>query len=107
MLIVHCHPGMRATLPCPYHYEEHVQVPQLSVQWRSPNNQLLCHYIKHKSYQNCSSGYTIVYVPGSIRLVVQQLDLYDFGVHVCSVGKKHEFSDYRIEVVRVSGEQGS
>ncbi|KAG7483346.1 Hepatocyte cell adhesion molecule [Solea senegalensis] len=103
VVTVQCRPGEQVNLPCPYHYEDHGHVSQLSVQWRSPNNELLCHYIKHKAFQNCSSGYTIVYTPGNITLTIRQLNTNDFGVHVCSVGKRHEFADSSIEVVRVSG----
>ncbi|KAK5874473.1 hypothetical protein PBY51_019415 [Eleginops maclovinus] len=95
-------PGQQVTLPCSYNYEENTHIPQLSVQWRGPNNQLLCHYIKHKAYQNCTSGYTITYSPGSITLTIQHVHMEDFGAHVCSVSKPHEFSDYSMNLVRMS-----
>ncbi|XP_071345794.1 CD276 antigen-like [Trachinotus anak] len=97
-----CQPGERVTLLCSYHYEDHTNVSQLSVQWRSPHNELLCHYIKHKAFQNCTAGYTIIYAPGNITLTIQQVRMEDFGVHVCSVSKRHEFSDYSIELARMS-----
>ncbi|KAA8579328.1 hypothetical protein FQN60_010668, partial [Etheostoma spectabile] len=79
-----CQQGQRVTLPCPYHYEDHAHISQLSVQWRSPHNELLCHHIKHKAYQNCTQGYTITYSPGSITLTIQHVSVEDFGAHVCS-----------------------
>ncbi|XP_076737886.1 uncharacterized protein LOC143416503 [Maylandia zebra] len=97
-----CLPGQRATLPCSYHYEDQMHIFQLSIQWRSPLNELLCHYIKHKAFQNCTAGYTISYSPGNITLTVLQARLEDFGTHVCSVSKRHEFSDYSIELARMS-----
>lgn len=99
-----CRPGQTVTLPCSYHYENDTQLSQLSVQWRSPNNELLCHYIKHKSFQNCSDGYSIAYRPGSITLTIQRVRTEDFGAHVCSVSKRHEFSDYSVELDRMPGE---
>ncbi|GLD55712.1 hyaluronan and proteoglycan link protein 4-like protein [Lates japonicus] len=101
-----CQPGERVTLPCSYHYEDHTHISQLSVQWRSPHNELLCHYIKHKAFQNCTAGYTIIYSPGSITLTIQQVKMEDFGAHVCSVGKRHEFSDYNIELARMPDRGG-
>ena len=98
-----CRPGERVTLPCSYHYEDDTHISQLSVQWKSPGNELLCHYIKHKAFQNCTPGYAIVYSPGSITLTVQRVGAGDFGVHVCSVAKRHEFSDYSVEVARMPG----
>ncbi|CAB1423726.1 unnamed protein product [Pleuronectes platessa] len=98
-----CHPGERVTLPCAYHYEDEGDVPQLSVQWRSPLNQLLCHYIKHKAFRNCTPGYTIRYTPRAIALTVQHVSVDDFGLHVCSVGKPHEFRDSSIELLRSTG----
>lgn len=101
-----CRPGQRVSLPCSYHYEDGSQVSQLSVQWRSPRNELLCHYIKHKSFQNCSAGYDMSYSPGSITLTIQEVRAEDYGAHVCSVSKRHEFSDHRVELDRMSGEGG-
>ncbi|XP_078141411.1 uncharacterized protein LOC144539621 [Centroberyx gerrardi] len=95
-------PGQRVTLPCSYHYEDHTHITQLSVQWRSPRNELLCHYIKHKAFQNCTVGYTISYTPGSITLTVQEVKMEDFGAHVCSVSKRHEFTDYSIELAMMT-----
>ncbi|XP_076585580.1 uncharacterized protein LOC143314374 [Chaetodon auriga] len=97
-----CQPGRPASLPCSYDYEDHEHVAQLSVQWRSPNNELLCHYIKHKAFQNCTAGYTITYSPGSITLTIRHVKAEDFGAHVCSVSKPHEFSDYSVELDRMS-----
>ncbi|XP_023126294.1 uncharacterized protein LOC111568737 [Amphiprion ocellaris] len=97
-----CRPGQSATLPCSYRYESGGQVSQLSVQWWSPDGQLLCHYIKHKTFRNCSSGYSISYQPGSIRLTVHRVHDHDFGTHVCSVSKPHKFTDVNIELVRMS-----
>lgn len=99
-----CQPGQLVTLPCTYHNEDNTQVSQLSVQWRSPHNELLCHYIKHKAFQNCTAGYSITNTSGSITLTVQQVKMEDFGAHVCSVSTRDEFSDYSIELVRMSGE---
>ncbi|KAM9318844.1 uncharacterized protein KZ484_023155 [Pholidichthys leucotaenia] len=95
-------PGQSVTLLCSYHYEDQVHIPQLSVQWRSPHNELLCHYIKHKDFQKCTPGYNIKYSPGSISLTIQQARPEDLGTHVCSVSKPHEFSDYRIELASKS-----
>ncbi|CAK6977273.1 hypothetical protein D5F01_LYC04366 [Scomber scombrus] len=97
-----CQPGQQVTLPCTYHYEDHANISQLSVQWRSPNNELLCHYIKHKVFQNCTAGYAITYAPGSITLSIQQVKMEDFGAHVCSVSKRHEFSDFSIVLAKMS-----
>ncbi|KAM9366181.1 uncharacterized protein ABDE67_007547 [Symphorus nematophorus] len=99
---VFCQPGQSVTLPCSYHYEDDAHVSQLSVQWRSPDNELLCHYIKHKAFQNCTMGYSISYTPGSITLSIQRVRTQDFGAHVCSVSKRHEFSDFSVELVRTS-----
>ncbi|XP_013883489.1 uncharacterized protein LOC106532049 [Austrofundulus limnaeus] len=93
-----CRPSRSVSLPCSYHYEDRTNVSQLSVQWRSPHNELLCHYIKHKSFQNCSAGYTIRYRPGSIQLLVLQVRTRDIGTHICSVSKRHDFSDFRVEL---------
>lgn len=98
-----CQPGRRATLPCFYPYEERSALPQLSVQWRDPDNQLLCHYIKHKAFQRCSRGYHMSYRPGSITLTIQHVRLQDFGPHVCSVSKRDEFVDHTVELVRAAG----
>ncbi|KAI3377887.1 hypothetical protein L3Q82_008465 [Scortum barcoo] len=95
-----CQLGQPVTFPCSYHYEDQAHISQLSVQWRSPNNELLCHYIKHKAFQNCTDGYAISYSPGSIALTVQRVNMDDFGFHVCSVSKRHEFSDYSVELSR-------
>ncbi|KAL6113660.1 uncharacterized protein ACO6RY_11888 [Pungitius sinensis] len=97
-----CRPGQPAALPCSYHYEDHAGVPQLSVQWRSPRDRLLCHYIKHKAYRNCTAGYGVAYRPGSITLTIQSVGAQDFGAHVCSVSKAHEFSDFSVELARMS-----
>uniref|UniRef100_A0A674MJN4 Ig-like domain-containing protein n=1 Tax=Takifugu rubripes TaxID=31033 RepID=A0A674MJN4_TAKRU len=91
---VFCQPGHGVTLPCFYPYEDRSALPQLSVQWRGPGNQLLCHYIKHKGFQRCSEGYHMTYRPGSITLTIQQVRLQDYGPHVCSVSKRDEFLDY-------------
>lgn len=99
-----CQPGHRVTLPCFYPYEDRSALSQLSVQWRSPDNQLLCHYIKHKDFQRCDEGYHMTYRPGSITLTVQRVRLQDFGPHVCSVSKRDEFLDYSVELARASGE---
>lgn len=101
---VFCQAGHRVTLPCFYPYEDRSALSQLSVQWRGPNNQLLCHYIKHKGFQKCSEGYHMTYRPGSITLAIQQVRLQDFGPHVCSVSKRDEFLDYSMELARESGE---
>ncbi|CAB1338824.1 unnamed protein product [Coregonus sp. 'balchen'] len=72
-------PGNTVQFPCSYSYEDHQDIPQLSVQWRGPGNTLLCHYIKHK------------------------VRTQDFGSHVCSVSKRHEFSDFSIELATKTG----
>ena len=97
-------PGRRLTLPCSYPYEDRSALAQLSVQWRGPDNQLLCHYIKHKAFQRCSDGYHLTYRPGSVTLTIQQLRPQDFGPHVCSVSKRDEFLDYSVTLVREAGE---
>ncbi|CAL8243652.1 unnamed protein product [Lota lota] len=86
-------------MPCAYRYEDHGEVPQLSVQWRGPPGRgLLCHYIKHKAFQNCSRGYSLSYRPGSILLTIQQVQAQDYGTHVCSVSKRHDVSDNSIHL---------
>lgn len=104
MVRVFCQPGHGVTLPCFYPYEDRSALPQLSVQWRGPDNQLLCHYIKHKGFQRCSEGYHVTYRPGSITLTIQQVRPQDYGPHVCSVSKRDEFLDYSVELARASGE---
>lgn len=96
--------GQRVTLPCLYHYEDTSQLSQLSVQWRSPTNALLCHFIKHKSFTNCSDGYAISYQPANITLHVLHAHTRDYGTHVCSVSKPHQFSDYKVELSQTTGE---
>ncbi|KAG7314532.1 hypothetical protein KOW79_021835 [Hemibagrus wyckioides] len=90
-------------MPCEYDYEAQGAVEQLSVQWRSPKSQLLCHFIKHKNYRNCTQGYSARYTPGNITLIIQKVKEEDFGKHVCSVSKRHAFLDYVIELVQVTG----
>lgn len=97
-------PGHRATLPCFYPFEDRSALSQLSVQWRDPAHQLLCHYIKHKDFQRCSAGYQLSYRPGSITLTIQRVRLHDFGPHVCSVSRRDQFLDYSVELVRAAGE---
>uniref|UniRef100_A0A8C6L1P9 Ig-like domain-containing protein n=1 Tax=Nothobranchius furzeri TaxID=105023 RepID=A0A8C6L1P9_NOTFU len=99
-------PGQLVTLPCSYQYESRTNISQLSVQWRSPANELLCHYIKHKSFQNCSTGYTIHYRPGNISLIIQQVQTKDIGTHICSVSKRHEFSDFSVDLDGRAGGRG-
>ncbi|AWP01057.1 Hypothetical protein SMAX5B_021159 [Scophthalmus maximus] len=106
VVTVLCRPGERVTLPCPYHYEDDGHVSQLSVQWRSPNHELLCHYIKHRRFHNCSAGYALSYRPGSITLSVLRVATHDLGLHVCSVAKRHEFSDLSVQLVRMSEDDG-
>ncbi|XP_061605776.1 tetraspanin-18B-like isoform X2 [Phyllopteryx taeniolatus] len=74
---------------------------KLSVQWRSPHNELLCHYIKHKAFQNCTVGYTISDTRSGITLTIQRVKMKDLGSHVCSVSKPHDFSDHTIELAMV------
>ncbi|KAF6733543.1 hypothetical protein FQA47_017575 [Oryzias melastigma] len=97
-----CRPGQGVSLPCSYHYEDQAPVSELSVQWKSPSSRLLCHYIKHKAFQNCSTGYSISYRPGNIQLFILQVQTEDFGTHVCSVSKRHEFSDFSMELDWIS-----
>ena len=89
-----------------YHYEDQSNIPQLSVQWRGPNNGLLCHYIKHKGFQNCTEGHSMTYIPGKITLTIKEVKMDDFGSHVCSVSKRHEFSDFSLELAMMTGEFG-
>ncbi|KAM4597040.1 uncharacterized protein V3H82_021420 [Fundulus diaphanus] len=95
---VFCRPGQGASLPCLYDYEDQTNIEQLTMQWMSPHEQLLCHYIKHRNYQNCSTGYTMNYRPGSINLTIQQVQNRDLGTHVCSLRKPHESSDFSIDL---------
>ncbi|TSP36122.1 Hepatocyte cell adhesion molecule [Bagarius yarrelli] len=90
-------------ISCEYDYETHGAIEQLSVQWRSPESQLLCHFIKHKDYRNCTQGYSALYTPGNITLIIHKVAEQDFGKHVCSVSKRHAFSDYIIELVQMTG----
>lgn len=91
------------SMPCEYDYEAHGAIEQLSLQWRSPKSQLLCHFIKHKDYRNCTQGYSALYTPGNITLIIHKVKDEDFGKHVCSVSKRHAFVDYIIELVQVAG----
>ncbi|KAL0192543.1 hypothetical protein M9458_010839, partial [Cirrhinus mrigala] len=59
-------------MPCQYEYEARGSIQQLSLQWRSPRNQLLCHLIKHKTYSNCTAGYSVHYNPGNITLIIAE-----------------------------------
>ncbi|CAJ1050113.1 hyaluronan and proteoglycan link protein 4-like [Xyrichtys novacula] len=95
-------PGEPVTLPCTYGYEDHAHLSQLSVQWRSPAGALLCHFIKHKSFRKCSEGYAISYAPANITLHIHHAKDHDFGTHVCSVSKPHEFYDSRVELSRTT-----
>ncbi|CAL8352770.1 unnamed protein product [Merluccius merluccius] len=98
-------PGRPVTMPCAYGYEDRGEVPQLSVQWRGPPGRgLLCHYIKHKAFQNCSRGYSLSYRPGSILLTIQQVQAQDYGTHVCSVSKRHNVSDNSVHLAMRMGE---
>ncbi len=100
-----CQPGQQVSVPCSYHYEDDTHVSQLSVQWRrSPNDKLLCYYIKHKAFENCTAGYSITYSPGNITLTIQRVTMEDFEAHVCFVSIREEFVDYSFELVRISGE---
>jgi len=94
-------------MPCQYEYETQGSIQQLSLQWRSPRNQLLCHLIKHKKYSNCTAGYSVHYNPGNITLIIAEVRQEDFGSHVCSVSKLHEFSDFSIELSQKEGEDGA
>lgn len=98
--------GLTAGLPCYYGFESLEDIKQLSLQWKGPSNELFCHFIKHKAYQNCTPGYSLVYTPNNITLSIMTVKWTDFGTHVCSVSKRHEFSDFRIEVILKSGECG-
>ncbi|MEQ2189712.1 hypothetical protein GOODEAATRI_028127 [Goodea atripinnis] len=99
---VFCRPGQGASLPCLYDYEDQTNIEQLTMRWTSPHKQLLCHYIKHRNYQNCSTGYTMNYRPGSIKLTIQQVQTRDLGIHVCSVGKPHESFDFSIDLAMMA-----
>ncbi|KAF7688845.1 hypothetical protein HF521_013652 [Silurus meridionalis] len=89
-------------MPCEYEYEAQGAIKQLSLQWKSPKSQLLCHFIKHKDYRNCTQGYSTLYTPGNITLIIDTVKEDDFGKHVCSVSKRHSFSDFIIELVKVT-----
>ncbi|KAJ8276618.1 hypothetical protein COCON_G00083700 [Conger conger] len=91
-------PGSRAEIPCRYAYEDQGAIGEMSVQWKGPENQLLCHYIKHKSFQNCTPGYSLDYAPGRITLIIEEAVPGDLGTHVCSVSKRHDFSDFDAEL---------
>lgn len=97
-------PGRTVHLRCLYHFEDEEQQPHLSVQWKDPSKDLLCHYIKHKQYKKCSSGYELSYQPANITLTIQHVHHQDFGVHLCSVNKPHNFSDHNVELARRTGE---
>ncbi|KAM9441191.1 uncharacterized protein Hap1MRO34_026283 [Clarias gariepinus] len=90
------------SMPCEYDYEAQGSIEQLSMQWKSPRSQLLCHFIKHKDYRNCTQGYSALYTPGNITLIVHKVKEADFGKHVCSVSKRHAFVDYIIELVQMT-----
>ena len=60
--------GLTAGLPCYYGFESLEDIKQLSLQWKGPSNELFCHFIKHKAYQNCTPGYSLVYTPNNITL---------------------------------------
>ncbi|KAL6463408.1 hypothetical protein MHYP_G00277990 [Metynnis hypsauchen] len=100
---LHSSPAQTLALPCRYDYEAQGSIPQLSLQWRSPSKQLLCHFIKHKAYRNCTAGYSVLYVPGNVTLVIDKVKEEDFGRHVCSISKRHDFVDYTIQLVRGTG----
>lgn len=91
-------------LQCVYKFEDKEPLPQLSVQWKDPSSRLVCQHIKHKQFQWCSDGYDLSYRPANITLTIQRVQDQDFGVHVCSVNKLHDFDDHRMEVVRTTGE---
>ncbi|KAJ0001743.1 hypothetical protein NQD34_001539 [Periophthalmus magnuspinnatus] len=93
-------PGQPFSLPCVYPYEDHTPLPELSVQWKSPQNQLLCHFVKHKSFLNCSSGYHLSYRPARISLAIERVQNQDYGTHLCSVSKRHEFTDTQVQLSR-------
>ncbi|MCJ8748803.1 hypothetical protein PDJAM_G00168760 [Pangasius djambal] len=101
-LQLHSPPRQTVSMPCEYDYEAHGAIEQLSLQWRSPKSQLLCHFIKHKDYRNCTQGYSALYTPGNITLIIHKVKEEDFGKHVCSVSKRHAFLDYIIELVQVT-----
>lgn len=98
-----CRPGQRLSLPCPYGFEDGQNLERLTVRWTSPRRKLLCHYIKHRKYQNCSAGYAMRYRPGSIQLSIQRAQNRDLGTHVCSVAKPHESQDFSIHVAWMEG----
>ncbi|XP_076130726.1 neurogranin (protein kinase C substrate, RC3) a isoform X1 [Alosa pseudoharengus] len=91
--------GLMARLPCKYEFEILEDLKQLSLQWKSPSNELLCHFIKHKAYQKCTPGYSLEYSPNNVTLTIRTVRRTDFGTHVCSVSKSHEFSDFSIDLI--------
>lgn len=98
--------GQTVGLPCKYGFESLRDLKQLSLQWKGPSNELLCHFIKHKAYQNCTPGYSLEYTPDNITLTIWMVKRTDFGTHVCSVSKRHEFSDFSIDLILKTGESG-
>ncbi len=49
----------------------------------------------------------MLYNPGNITLIIADVRQEDFGRHVCSVSKLHEFSDFNIELYLKEGEDGA
>uniref|UniRef100_A0AAV2LU13 Uncharacterized protein n=1 Tax=Knipowitschia caucasica TaxID=637954 RepID=A0AAV2LU13_KNICA len=88
------------SLPCPYPYEDQGPLAELSVQWKSPRNSLLCHFVKHKAFMNCSAGYQLWYWPAHIILAIERVQEWDYGAHLCSVSKRHHFTDTTLELQR-------
>ncbi|KAK7912668.1 hypothetical protein WMY93_012879 [Mugilogobius chulae] len=100
-------PGQSLSLPCPYTFEDQAPLSELSVQWKSPQNQLLCHFVKHKTFLNCSSGYSLSYSPANVSLVITSVQERDYGTHLCSVSKRHEFTDSQVQVSRHTVPRGT
>lgn len=48
----------------------------------------------------------MTYIPGKITLTIKEVKMDDFGSHVCSVSKRHEFSDFSLELAMMTGEFG-
>ncbi|XP_076866762.1 uncharacterized protein LOC143518176 [Brachyhypopomus gauderio] len=93
-------PARPLAMPCVYDYEVHGGIQQLSLQWHSPAARLLCNFIKHKAYRNCTAGYSVLYAPGNATLVIDSVKEEDYGKHVCTVSKHHDFLDYIIYIMR-------
>ena len=68
-------------------------------------NCIYCYIICYvKAFRNCTQGYSLDYTPRKITLSITEVRTQDFGSHVCSVSKRHEFTDFSIELAAKTGE---